>query len=149
MKDNLDDIAISDNYRAIAIGSLILNRFDWLILILNSGKLTTDELQFGFQKLASTTMCRWGVNSVVDYYNRAGRALDGVMRSQIPSMHKMESGKEQFLPLCFSVFTLTKLSSYYDVQQLDAKYRVSIWASVYMQMILSCFLLAEQVCRKW
>ena len=41
--------AISDNYRAIAIGSLILKWFDWLILILNSDKLTTDELQFGFQ----------------------------------------------------------------------------------------------------
>ena len=74
VKDNLDDIATSDNYRAIAIGSLILKWFDWLILILNSDKLTTDELQFGFQKLASTTMCSWGVSSVVDYYNRAGRA---------------------------------------------------------------------------
>ena len=42
--------------------------------------------------------------------------LDWVMRSQIPSMYKMESDKEQFLPLWYSVFTLTKLSSYYDVQ---------------------------------
>ena len=65
VKDNLDEIAISDNYRAIAIGSLILKWFDWLMLILNSDKLTIDELQFGFQKLASTTMCSWGVNSVV------------------------------------------------------------------------------------
>ena len=31
------------------------------------------------------------------------------MRSQIPSMYKMESEKEQFLPLCYSVYTLTKL----------------------------------------
>ena len=46
-----------------------------LMLILNSDKLTTNELQFGFQKLASTTMCNWGVNSVVDYYNRAGRTV--------------------------------------------------------------------------
>ena len=57
-------------------------------------------------------------------------------------MYKMESAKEQFLPLCYSVYTLTKLSSYYDVQRLDAKSRVSIWASGYMQMILFCFLLA-------
>ena len=49
VKDNLDDITISDNYRPIAIGSLILKWFDWLILILNSDKLTTDELQFGFR----------------------------------------------------------------------------------------------------
>ena len=74
-KDNLEDIAISDNYRAIGIGSLILKWFDWLILILNSEKLTTDQLQFGFQKLASIKMCSWGVNSVVDYCDRAGRAF--------------------------------------------------------------------------
>ena len=43
--------------------------------LLNSDKLTTHELQFGFQKLASTTMCSLGVNSVVDYYNIAGRAI--------------------------------------------------------------------------
>ena len=63
--------------------------------------------------------------------------LDGVMRSQIPTMYKMESDKEQFLPLCYSLFTMTKLSSYYDAQQLDAKSRASIWASGYTQMILS------------
>ena len=43
VKDNLDDIAIRDNYRAIAIGSLILKWFDWLLLILNSDKLTSDH----------------------------------------------------------------------------------------------------------
>ena len=64
VKDNLEDIATSDNYRAIAIGSLILKWFYWLILILNSDKLTTDELQFGFQKLASTTMCCWRINGI-------------------------------------------------------------------------------------
>ena len=44
VKDNLGDIATSDNYRAIAIGSLLLKWFDWLILILESDKLTSDEL---------------------------------------------------------------------------------------------------------
>ena len=102
-------------------------------------------------------MCSWGVNSVVDYYNRAGRAVYacamdlskafdlvswemlftellergvsplalrclmfiysnqkcnvrwGNAFSITPSMYKMNSDKEQFLPLCYSVFTLTKL----------------------------------------
>ena len=39
-KDTLDDIAISDNYRAIAIGSLILK---W------SDKLTTDKFSLVFR----------------------------------------------------------------------------------------------------
>ena len=75
VKDNLADITSSENYRVIAIGSLILKWFDWLILILESDKLTTDELQFGFQAKASTSMCSWAVSAVVDYYNRSGRIV--------------------------------------------------------------------------
>ena len=62
VKDNLDDIATSDNYKTIAFRILILKWFDWLILILNSDKLTSDKLEFGFQKFASTIMCSWRIN---------------------------------------------------------------------------------------
>ena len=75
VKDNLADITNSDNYRAIAIGSLVLKWFDWLILILESDKLSTDELQFGFQARSSTYMCSWAVSTVVDHYNRSGRPV--------------------------------------------------------------------------
>jgi len=75
VKDNLSDICNSDNYRAIAIGSLLLKWFDWLILILDEDKLSSDELQFGFQPDCSTTMCSWAVSSVIDYYNQAGRPV--------------------------------------------------------------------------
>ena len=71
----MGDITSSDNYRAIAIGNLILKWFDWLILILEQDKLTTDELQFGFQAKSSTTMCSWAVSSVVEHFNRAGRPV--------------------------------------------------------------------------
>ena len=63
---------------------------------------------------------------VFNVYLLKSKMLDGVMLSQIPSMYKMESNKKQFLPLCYSVYTLTKLSSYYAVQRLDAKSRVSM-----------------------
>ena len=75
VKDNLADVTSSENYRAIAIGSLLLKWFDWLILILEQDKLSSDELQFGFQARSSTTMCSWAVSTVVDYYNRAGRTV--------------------------------------------------------------------------
>ena len=39
VKDNLGDITSSDNYRAIAIGSLLLKWFDWLLLIIEGDKL--------------------------------------------------------------------------------------------------------------
>ena len=75
VKDNFGDIASSDNYRAIAIGSLIMKLFDWVMLLLESDKLTTDELQFGYEKMSSSVMCSWGVSAVVDYFNRQGRAV--------------------------------------------------------------------------
>ena len=48
---------------------------DWLILILDEDKLSSDELQFGFQPNCSTTVCSWAVSSVIDYYNQAGRPV--------------------------------------------------------------------------
>ena len=71
----MGDITSSDNYRAIEIGILILKWFDWSIFILQQDKLTTDELQFGFQAKSSTTMCSWAVSSVVEHFNRAGRPV--------------------------------------------------------------------------
>ena len=77
VKDSLRDNASSDNYQAIAIGSLILKLLDWVILLLESDKLSSDQLQFGFQKCASTSMCSWAVSTVVDYFNRQGQDVFG------------------------------------------------------------------------
>ena len=75
VRDNLGDIASSDNYRTIAIGSLLLKWFNWLIIILEGDKLATDELQFGFQAKSGTSMCTWAINTVIDHYNRLGRPI--------------------------------------------------------------------------
>ena len=53
VKDTFGDIAASDNYRAIAIGSLIMKLFNWVILLLEADKMSTDKLQFGYQKLST------------------------------------------------------------------------------------------------
>ena len=73
VKDSLGDLAASDNYRAIAIGSLLLKLLDWIILILEGDKLSVDELQFGFQGMTSTTMCTWSLTSTIDYYKCRGK----------------------------------------------------------------------------
>ena len=49
IKDKLGDISSSNNYRSIALSSLILKIFDWIILLLHGAKLSTDELQFGYE----------------------------------------------------------------------------------------------------
>ena len=71
------DITSSDNYRAIASGSLVLKLLDIVILLLESDKLGCDVMQFGFQASASTTMCTWTVTSVIDHYLSNGRSVYG------------------------------------------------------------------------
>ena len=66
-------VAVSDNYRAVAIGSLVMKLFDYVMLILESDKLTTDELQFGYESMSSSVMCTWGISTIVEYFNRQGR----------------------------------------------------------------------------
>ena len=77
VKDNLADLTQSDNYRAIAAGCQVLKLLDIVIMLLEGEKLRCDQLQFGFQPEASTTMCSWMVTSVIDQYNRQGTAVYG------------------------------------------------------------------------
>ena len=77
VKDNLGNITASDNYRAIASGSLLLKLLDIVVLQLEGDKLGFDQLQFAYQAKASTTMCSWTVTAVIDHFNRSGSAVYG------------------------------------------------------------------------
>ena len=70
VKDNLSYLASSDNYRGIAIG---LSSLIGLFYFLKSQ--TCDQLQFSYQKTASTTMCTWAISAVIEYYNKQGREV--------------------------------------------------------------------------
>ena len=72
IKDKLGDHCSSSNYRSIAISSLILKVFDWVIIILYSDKLELDDLQFSYQANCSTNMCTWMVVETIDYFSRNG-----------------------------------------------------------------------------
>ena len=48
VKDNLGDITASDNYRAIAGGSLLLKLLDIVVLQLEGNKLDFDPMQFAY-----------------------------------------------------------------------------------------------------
>ena len=62
----------SGNYRGIALSSLFLKIFDWVVLILFNSELLCDENQFGFQAESSTVMCTWAVIEVINYFNSRG-----------------------------------------------------------------------------
>ena len=70
VKDNNGDIASSKNYRAIAISSLILKILDICVLLLVGHLLSSDDLQFGFQKGCSTLQCTWAVQETIGHFVR-------------------------------------------------------------------------------
>ena len=54
-KGGLKNPAKFDSYRAIAGASQILKIFEYVVLILWGDKISTDSMQFGFKREASTT----------------------------------------------------------------------------------------------
>ena len=56
-KGGLKDPSKTDSYRAIAGASLLLQLFDYVVLLLWGDRLGTDSLQFGFKAGTSTTQC--------------------------------------------------------------------------------------------
>ena len=49
------------------------------MLLTQSEKLSSDQLQFGYQKLSSTVMCSWAASSVIGHFNRAGGDVFGAL----------------------------------------------------------------------
>ena len=69
VKDKLADMTSSNNYRSIAISSLVMKIFDWVIILAFSKHLKFDDLQFGYQANVSTSMCTWtAVISLLNHY---------------------------------------------------------------------------------
>ena len=69
-KDKLGDLTSSNNYRSIALSSLILKIFDCIIILLFGETLSLDNLQFSYQKDCPTTMCTWMVIESISYFTR-------------------------------------------------------------------------------
>ena len=98
VKNNLADKTSSENYRAIAGGSLLLKLLDIVILMLEGDKLGFDPMQFAYQPKASTTMCSWTATAVIEHFTRNGTAVfgaamynRGVQNAKISGMNKLRS----------------------------------------------------------
>ena len=75
VKDKLGDVNSSNNYRSIALSSLILKVFDWVVILAFEKNLTTDDLQFGYKQNTSTTMCTWLAVETIDHFLRNGSEI--------------------------------------------------------------------------
>ena len=70
----IPDPADTSSYRAIAGSSLILKRFENVILLIWGHLLKSETVQFGFKQKTSTTQCTWlfTVTEVVQHFLRQG-----------------------------------------------------------------------------
>ena len=93
IKDKLGDITSSNNYRSIALSSLILKVFDWVVLLLHRDNLKIDELQFGFQQDTSTTMCTWLAVETIDYFLRNGSDVFVCVMDMTKAFDKVQHSK--------------------------------------------------------
>ena len=65
----------SGNYRGIAISSILLKVFDWIVLILFDKELKNDDNQFGYQTESSANMCTWAVIETVNHFVNKGSTI--------------------------------------------------------------------------
>ena len=75
IKDKRASSLSSDNYRLIAITSLILKLFDGVLLELYGDNLKPSALQFGFQRGQSTTMATWTLKETISYFRSHGSPI--------------------------------------------------------------------------
>ena len=72
VKDKKGAIDDSANYRGIALSSVLLKVFDWIVLLLFEDKLCNDLNQFGYQNGSSANMCTWAVIETVNHFVKKG-----------------------------------------------------------------------------
>ena len=62
----------SDNYRGIALSSVLGKILDWVIQKRYEKALQTSDMQFGFKEKHSTTQCTLSIKETIQYYTNSG-----------------------------------------------------------------------------
>ena len=65
----------SNNYRGIALSSILLKVFDWVVLLIFDKELQNDQNQFGYQQESSANMCTWTAIETVNYFVNRGSTV--------------------------------------------------------------------------
>ena len=71
-KKSANDI---NNYRGIALSSVLLKVFDKIVIILHSNVLSTSDVQYGFKKKHFTTQCIFVLEEIIQYYKNRNSSV--------------------------------------------------------------------------
>ncbi len=80
----------SDNYRAIALGSVVGKMIDNIILEKNRHVLLSNDLQYGFKAGHSTAQCTFVLNEVVNHYVQKSSPLFLVLLDASKAFDRVE-----------------------------------------------------------
>ena len=69
----------SENYRGIALSSIMGKVLDWIILLDNHDVLASSNLQFGFKSKSSTIQCSFVAVEVINYYVNGSSTVNAVL----------------------------------------------------------------------
>ena len=116
-KDRLGDLSSSNNYRSIAISSLILKIFDWIIILLFEESLGLDDFQFSYQKNCSTTHVHLDGNRGYQYNGAWTKAFDMVRHSVLFGKMMNQKFSAIFTRLLMRMYTLQYANVCWNVKR--------------------------------
>lgn len=80
----------SDNYRSIALGSILCKVLDHIIIKKFPNVLSSSNMQFGFKSQHSTNMCTFVLNEVVHYYDNKNTPVNGIFLDASKAFDKVQ-----------------------------------------------------------
>ena len=119
IKNKMGDVTDSNNYRSIAISSLVMKLYDLVIIQLFKENLYFDELQFGYQAEVSTAMCTWLTTETISYFIRNESEVFSCLRNTTKAFDTVQNSYlfkkllDQEMP---SIIVRFVLASYRDQQ---------------------------------
>ena len=123
------DPTLSDNFRSVALAPTLSKALEWCILLNYSGYFTTSDLQFGFKRQLSTTLCTGTgpglIKNVVSKFVHAGSQVYGCFLDTSKAFdwvnHEVLFSKLD-LPLALNRF----LVSWYRSQRMQVRWNNSL-----------------------
>ena len=103
-KNKRKSLCDSDNYRSIALSSILGKVFDLIVLDKEQAKLVTSDLQFGFKDKSSTTQCTYVLNETIKYYNYKSSNAYVLMLDATKAFDRVQyTACTTIRPVCFFV----------------------------------------------
>ena len=112
-KDNKACLSNSDNYRGISLFNSINKLFDHVILYLYKDQLQSSDMQFGYKKGHSTTLCTLVYKEVISHYVNNNTSVYSCLLDASKAFDRVHLGKLFSILLHKDILT-TVVRLYFD-----------------------------------